>query len=84
MASDIGLGPQAPQFLEAQMVDEEWEAFEEIMEDGGGILAENFMANLVLHAPGAHNEEPQIQDVVYKDELQNDSNDDEEDLFDLF
>lgn len=66
------------------MVDEEWEAFEDILEDGGGVLAAAFMNVLVLQAPGAHHAEPQMQDVVFEDELLADSEDDEDDLFDLF
>lgn len=84
MALDMGLGPQAPQFLEVPMVDEEWEVFEDILENGGRVLAEPFMANLVLQAPGAHHAEPQMQDVVFEEELLADSEDDEDDLFDLF
>lgn len=39
MNLDLGLGPQNPQNLEAPMVEEEIETFEEIMEDGGAVLA---------------------------------------------
>lgn len=82
MDLDMGLGPNDPQFLEAPMVEEEWEVFEEIMDDGAGILADAFMANLVLHVPVAQNDEIQMQDVVFEEELLDES--DEDDLFDLF
>lgn len=82
MNLDMGLGPQDPQFLEAPMVEKEWEAFEELMEDGAGALAEAFMENLVLQAPGGATAEPQMHDVVLEDVLLEDT--DEEDLFDLF
>lgn len=52
------------------------------MEDGGGALAEAFMANLVIQAPGG-NEEPKMYDVVFEEELMAHS-DEENDLFDLF
>lgn len=52
MNLDMGLRPQAPQFLESLMVEEEMEIFEEIMVDGASSLAEAFMANLVLQGPG--------------------------------
>lgn len=83
---DMGLGPQAPQFLEAPMVDEEWEAFDDLMEDGAEILAQEFMANLVLKAPGVHHAEPQMHNVVFEDDILQDSDDEEveDDLFDLF
>lgn len=84
MHLDMGLGPQAPQFLEAPMVDEEWQVFDEIMDDGAGILAQAFMDNLVLQGPGVQNEEPKIQDVVFEDEILLDSEEEDEDLFDLF
>lgn len=71
---DMGLGPQAPQFLEAPMVEEEWNVFEEIMAEGAGELAEEFMVNLNIQVPG---DELQLHDVVYEDEL-------EDDLCDLF
>ncbi|KAL8108984.1 hypothetical protein AgCh_025178 [Apium graveolens] len=80
LVMNIRLGPQAPQFMEVPMVDEEWEAFEDILEDGGEML----VVNLVLKALGAQNEEPQIQEVVFEDELFADSEEDEDDLFDLF
>lgn len=48
MDLDMGLRPQNPQFLEAPMVDEEIEVFEELMEDGAGALAEAFMANVLI------------------------------------
>lgn len=51
MDLDMGLGPQAPQFLEAHMVEEELNAFEEIMADGGGALAENFLVNNIRLFP---------------------------------
>lgn len=76
---DMGLGPQAPQFLELPMVPEEWNVFQEILADGGGVLAENFMVNLNIHVPG---DELQLHDVVFEDEL--DDEEDEDDLFDLF
>lgn len=82
MHLDMGLGPQAPQFLEAPMVDEEWEAFDDLMADGPGVLAQAFMAYLVLQGPGVQHEEPQMHDVVYEDAILLDS--DDEDLFDLF
>lgn len=69
MDHDMGLGQQGPQFLEAPMVDEEWEVFEEIVEDGAGVLAEAFMENLVIQAPGANNEEPQMHDLVFEYDL---------------
>lgn len=75
---DLGLGPQAPQLLEAAMVEEEWEAFEEILADGGGALAENILVNLNIHVPG---DELQLHDVVFEEELEDDEDDD---LFDLF
>lgn len=53
MDLDMGLGPQAPQFHEAPMVQEEQEVFEEILEDGAGVLADAFMDNLVLQPLGA-------------------------------
>lgn len=84
MDLDMGLGPQGPQFLEAPMVDEEWGVFEDIMEDGAGMLAEAFMENLVWQAPGVQSVKPQVQDVVFEDELLGDSEDEEEDMFDLF
>lgn len=40
------------------MVEEEEEVYEEIMEDGSGVLAEAFMANVVINGPGGKNEEP--------------------------
>lgn len=49
-----------------------------------GVLAEAFMAKLVLQAPGVQNVEPQVLDVVFEDELLGDSEDEEDDLFDLF
>lgn len=54
------------------------------MEDGVGVLAEPFMANLVLQAPGVQNAEPQVHDVVFEDELLGDSEEEDDDLFDLF
>lgn len=84
MDLDIGLGPEAPQFLEAPMVEEEWEVFEEIMEDGAGLLADVFMTNLVLQGPGVQNEDPQMQDVMFENELLPESDEDDENLFDLF
>lgn len=74
MDLDMGLGPQAPQFLEAPMVEEEWNVFEEIMAEGAVELAEEFMVNLNIQVPG---DELQLHDVVYEDEL-------EDNLFDLF
>lgn len=82
MNLDMGLGPQDLQFLEAPMVEEEWIVFEELMEDGAGALAEAFMENLVLQAPGGASNEPRMHDVVFEDVLIEDT--DEEDLFDLF
>lgn len=58
MDLDMGLGPQAPQFLEAPMVQEEMEVFEKIMEDGAGVLADAFMENLGFQPFGAQNDEP--------------------------
>lgn len=85
MDLDIGLGPHGPQFLEAPMLDEEWEVFEEIMEDGAGMLADTFMTNLVLHINGQPNNPPQMHDVVFEDELMGScGEDDDDDLFDLF
>lgn len=49
------------------------------MDDGVGVLADAFMANLVLHVPGVPNKEPQMHDVVFEEELHEESNDD--DLF---
>lgn len=77
------LGPQAPQFLEAPIVEEKWEDFNDLIEDGGGILAQVFMKNLVLQALGVQHEEPQVQDVVFEDEMLLNSDEDDEDLFDL-
>lgn len=51
MDLDMVLGPHAPEFLEAPMA-EEWEVYEEIMDDGVGALAEAFTENLVLQVPG--------------------------------
>lgn len=79
---DMGLGPIGPQFLEAPMVDEEWEALDGILEDGGGALAEAFMDNIAIQAPGGNNV-PQQHDVVFEEELLANS-DEEDDLFDLF
>lgn len=59
MNHDMGLGPLGPQFLEAPMGDEEWEVFDDILEDGGAALADAFMANLIIHPPGG-NEAPQM------------------------
>lgn len=56
---------------------EEKEVFEEVMEDGGGALAEAFMANVLIQVPGLANEDLQLHEVVFEEEL-------EEDLFDLF
>lgn len=84
MDLDMGLGPQTPQFLEAPMVQEELEVFEEIMDDGAGVLADAFMQNLVLQPLGAHHEEPQMEDVLFQEEILFDSDEDEDDLFDLF
>lgn len=69
MHLDMGLGPQAPQFLEVPLVDEEWEVLDKIMADGEGVLAKAFIDNLILQGPGVQNEEPQIQDVVFEDEI---------------
>lgn len=82
MDLDLGLGPQNPQFLEASMVNEEQEVFEKIMEDGGVVLANEFMHNLVINGNGEHDGDLNLFDVVYEDEL-NDI-EDEDDLFDLF
>lgn len=68
--------------MNLDMVDEEWEVFEEIMDDGAGVLAYAFMDNLVLHVPRAQNVEIQMHDVVFEDELNEETN--EDDLFDLF
>lgn len=85
MELDIGLGPHRPQILEAPMADEEWEVFEELMDDGAGALADAFMANLVLHIEGAPNDPHQMHDMVFEDELLGDSDeDDKDDLFYLF
>lgn len=84
MDLDMGLGPQGPLFLEAPMVDEEWEVFDDIMADGAGILAQAFMNNLVLQAPGVQNPEPQLHDVVFEDELLGESDEEDDELFDLF
>lgn len=54
------------------------------MEDGAGILAQAFMENLVLQGPGVQHEEIQVQDVVFEDEILIDSDEDDDDLFDLF
>lgn len=78
MDLDLGLGLQGPQFLEVPMVEEEEEIFEEIMEDGGGELAEAFMANVIIQAPGVGDGNPQLHDVVFEEQLVG------EDLFDLF
>lgn len=81
---EMGLGPQTPPFMEAPMVDEEREVFDDIMVDGSGVLAQAFMANLVLQDPGVQNEEPQIQDVVCEVVFLMDFDEDDDDLFDLF
>lgn len=83
---DMGLDPQVPQvpqFMEAPMT-EEWEVFEDIMEDGAGVLVEAFMTILVLQALGVQQDEPQINDVIFKEEILADLKDDENDLFELF
>lgn len=49
------------------------ECFEEIIADGGGALAENFMVNLNIHVPG---DELQLHDVVFEDEFEEDEEDD--------
>lgn len=54
------------------------------MADGAWVLVNAFMNNLVLQAPGVQHVEPQVQDVVFEDEILIDSEDDEDDLFDLF
>lgn len=36
----VGLRPHGQQFLEAPMVDEQWEVFEEIMQEGAAELAD--------------------------------------------
>lgn len=82
MNLNLGLGPLAPQFLEAPIVEEEWEIFEEILDDGADALAEAFMENLVLQVPGAPNAEPQMHNVMFEDVLLEDT--DDEDLFYLF
>lgn len=82
MNLNLGLGPLAPQFLEAPMVEEEWEIFEEILDDGADALEETFMENLVLQVPGAPNAEPQMHNVMFEDVLLEDT--DDEDLFYLF
>lgn len=56
MHLDMGLGPQETQFMEAPMLDEEWEAFDDLMADGAGMLAQAFMANMVLQGPGVKHE----------------------------
>lgn len=66
------------------MVDEEWEVLDEIMADGAGILTQVFTGNLVLQGPGVQNEQPQIQDVVFEDEILLGSEEEDENLFDLF
>lgn len=65
MDLDMGLGPHGQQFLEAPMVEEEWEIFEEVMEDGAAALADAFIENLVLQVPGAPNAELQMHDLVF-------------------
>lgn len=45
------LGPNDAQFREAPMVEEEAEVFEEIMDDGAGVLADAFMANILIYSP---------------------------------
>lgn len=82
MNFDMGLGPNGEQFLEAPMVQEEWEIFEEIMDDGAAELADAFMENLVLQVPSAPNNELQMHDVVFEDVLIEET--DEEDLFEIF
>lgn len=42
------------------------------MEDGGGALAEAFMANVLIQAPGIVNENIQLHQVVLEDELEED------------
>lgn len=78
MNLDMGLGPHGPHFFEVPIVEEEWEVFEEIMEDGAGALAEAFMANVIIQAPWLNNNKVQLHDVVHEDELEDD------DLFYLF
>lgn len=51
------------------MMEEEWEIFEEIMDDGAGALAEALMENWVLQVPGAPNVELQMHEVVFEDVL---------------
>lgn len=85
-ASRYGTRPSSSS-TEAPMVDEEWEVLDEIMEDGAGILTQVFTGNHlaeVLQGPGVQNEEPQIQDVVFEDEILLGSEEEDENLFDLF
>lgn len=46
-------------------MEDEWEVFEEIMENGAGALADYFMETLVLQVPGAPNGEFQMHDKVF-------------------
>lgn len=82
MDFDMGLGPHGHQFLEAPMVEEEWEIFEEILDDGAGELAEVFMKNLLLQVPCVPNAELQMHDVVFEGVMIEDT--DEDDLFEIF
>lgn len=84
MDLDMGFGTQAPQVLEPPMVQDDQDVFEEILEDGAGVLADDLMKNLVLQPLGAQHEEPQMQDVVFEEEILACSKEDEDDLFDLF
>lgn len=71
---DMGLGPHNDQFLEAPMVQEEIEVFNEALVEGWGGLAEQFMQNL-----GIDNGEIQLHQVAHEDELESD-----DDLFEIF
>lgn len=54
------------------------------MEDGAGLFVDVFMENLVINGPGAQNDESQMEDVMFENELIAESDEDDEDLFDLF
>lgn len=64
------------------MVEDQQKVFEEILKDGGAVLAEAFMQNMVLSGNGGNNEELHLYDVVYED-MVNDVKDEDE-LFDHF
>ncbi|WOH02020.1 hypothetical protein DCAR_0521407 [Daucus carota subsp. sativus] len=76
MDLDIGLGPHDPEFLEAEMAEDELEQLEVVManvDDGPLVLglAATFLgvAGFQLAPPVPENQEPDIQDVAYEDDL---------------